>query len=62
MPNAKVIAGIITGLAVYALTKLGVSLDPQLEQAINVAAALLAAYLVPEGPVDVVTEDSPETA
>jgi hypothetical protein len=47
MPEPKVIAAALTGLAVYLITKLGVQLDPVLEQAINVAAMLVAAWLAP---------------
>jgi hypothetical protein len=43
----KVLAGLIAGAVAFALTKLAIPLEPQLEQLINVAAALLAAYLVP---------------
>ena len=43
----KVLAGLIVGALTYALTKLAIPVDPQMEQLINVSAALLAAYLVP---------------
>lgn len=43
----KVLAGLIVGLITFALTKLAIPLDPQLEQIINLGAAVLAAYLVP---------------
>lgn len=43
----KVLAGLIAGVVAYALTKLAIPLDPELEQLVNVAAAVLAAYLVP---------------
>lgn len=49
--SPKVIAAAITGIVVYAITKLGVQLDPVLEQAINVAAMILAGYLAPPGTV-----------
>jgi hypothetical protein len=48
MPTRKVTAAAITGVVVYAVTKLGVQLDPVLEQGINVAAMLVAAWWVPE--------------
>lgn len=43
----KVLAGLIVGALTYALTKLAIPVDPQVEQLINVSAALIAAYLVP---------------
>ena len=49
--SPKVIAATITGLVVYAITKLGLQVDPVIEQAINVLAVLLAAYLAPPGEV-----------
>lgn len=49
--SPKVIAATITGIAVYLITKLGLQVDPVIEQAINVAATLLAAYLAPPGAV-----------
>jgi hypothetical protein len=45
--DSKVLAGVIVGALTYALTKLAIPVDTQIEQAINVGAALLAAYLVP---------------
>jgi hypothetical protein len=45
--DRKVLAGLIAGAAAFALTKLAIPLDPQLEQLVNVAAAVVAAYLVP---------------
>jgi hypothetical protein len=45
--DSKVLAGVIVGALTYAFTKLAIPVDPQIEQAINVGAALLAAYLVP---------------
>lgn len=48
MPTRKVTAAAIAGVVVYAVTKLGVQLDPVLEQAINVAAMLVAAWIVRE--------------
>lgn len=49
--SPKVIAAAITGVIVYLVTKLGLQVDPVIEQAINVAAVLLAAYLAPPGAV-----------
>jgi hypothetical protein len=43
----KVLAGVIVGAITYAATKLAIPIDSQAEQAINVGAALLAAYFVP---------------
>lgn len=54
--SPKVLAGALVGIAVFALTKLGVSLDPILEQAINVAAIVLAAIIAPPGDVVVTPE------
>jgi hypothetical protein len=48
MPTRKVMAATVTGVVVYAVTKLGVQLDPVIEQAINVVAMLVAAWLIPE--------------
>jgi len=45
--DRKVLAGLIVGVVTYAVTKLAIPLDPELEQLINVGAAVLAAYLVP---------------
>lgn len=52
--SPKVIVSAITGVAVYLITKLGLQLDPVLEQALNVAAMVIAGYLAPPG--DVVSE------
>jgi hypothetical protein len=53
----KVLAGLIVGALTYALTKLAIPVDTQIEQAINVGAALLAAYLVPSKvPTDLTAE------
>ena len=49
--SPKVIAAAITGVVVYLITKLGLQVDPVIEQAINVAAMLVAAYLAPPGAV-----------
>lgn len=49
--SPKVVAATITGIVVYLITKLGLRVDPVIEQAINVAATLLAAYLAPPGAV-----------
>jgi hypothetical protein len=43
----KVLAGLIVGALTYAATKLAIPIDARAEQAINVGAALLAAYFVP---------------
>ncbi|WP_028061833.1 hypothetical protein [Candidatus Solirubrobacter pratensis] len=43
----KVLAGVIVGAVTYAATKLAIPIDSEAEQAINVGAALLAAYFVP---------------
>jgi NhaP-type Na+/H+ or K+/H+ antiporter len=51
--SPKVVAAAVTGLAVYLITKLGLQVDPVIEQAINVAAMLVAAYLAPPGNVQV---------
>lgn len=47
--SPKLIASAITGLVGYVLTKLAVPLDPALEQALNVAAMVIAAYIAPPG-------------
>jgi hypothetical protein len=47
--SPKVIASAITGVVVYLLTKLAISVDPVIEQAINVAAMVVAGYLAPSG-------------
>jgi hypothetical protein len=49
--SPKVVAGAITGVIVYLITKLGLRVDPVVEQAINVAAVLVAAWLAPPGAV-----------
>src|SRR4051794_40479982 len=49
--SPKVIAGAIAGVVVYLITKLGLQVDPVIEQAINVAAVLVAAWLAPPGAV-----------
>lgn len=49
--SPKVVASAITGVVVYLVTKLGLQLDPVLEQAINVAAMILAGYIAPAGQV-----------
>jgi hypothetical protein len=56
----KVLAGLIVGAITYALTKLAIPLDAQLEQGINVAAALLAAYLVPSKVPSALTSETDE--
>ncbi|MCU1500601.1 MAG: hypothetical protein JWM47_4554 [Acidimicrobiales bacterium] len=55
--SPKVIASAITGLVVYLITKLGLQLDPVLEQAINVVAMIVAGVIAPPG--DVVTQGPP---
>jgi hypothetical protein len=50
--SPKVIASAITGVIVYLVTKLGLQLDPVIEQAINVAAMILAGYIAPSGQVE----------
>jgi hypothetical protein len=45
--DRKVLAGLIVGAATYAVTKLAIPVDPELEQLINVSAAVAAAYFVP---------------
>lgn len=49
--SPKVVASAITGVVVYLLTKLAIQVDPVIEQAINVAAMILAGYLAPPGAV-----------
>lgn len=49
--SPKVVAATVTGIVVYLITKLGLQVDPVVEQAINVGATLLAAYLAPPGAV-----------
>lgn len=51
--SPKVVASAVTGILVYLVTKLGLHLDPMLEQAINVIAMIAAGVLAPPG--DVVT-------
>jgi hypothetical protein len=51
--SPKVVASAITGIVVYAITKLGLQLDPVIEQAINVAAMIAAGYIAPPGQVEV---------
>jgi hypothetical protein len=47
MPTNKVIASTLTGLIVFALTKLAIRIDPVVEQAINVALMVVAAWATP---------------
>ena len=47
--SPKVIAPAITGILVYLITKLGLQLDPLLEQALNVLAMIVAGYIAPPG-------------
>ena len=44
----KLIAGVLVGAVVYALTKLAIPIDPKLEQLLNAVAVLVAVYLTPE--------------
>lgn len=53
--SPKVVASLVTGLIVFALSKLAIPLDPIIEQFINVLAMAAAGYLAPPGKV-VVTE------
>lgn len=50
-PSPKVIAALLTSLATFLLTKLGLSWDPIVEQAINAVAPVLAAIIAPPGKV-----------
>jgi hypothetical protein len=50
--SPKVIASAVTGLIVWALTKFAISVDPIIEQAINVALMIVAGYLAPPGEVE----------
>lgn len=59
--SPKVVAAAITGLVVYLITKLGLPVDPVVEQAINVAAMLVAAWLAPSGAVQTPDEDGNPT-
>jgi hypothetical protein len=56
----KVLAGLIVGVITFALTKLAIPLDPQIEQIINLGAAVLAAYLVPSKVPPALTGESDE--
>jgi uncharacterized membrane protein len=47
--SPKVIAAAVAGLVTYLITKLGLQVDPVVEQAINVVAMLVAAYVAPPG-------------
>lgn len=49
--SPKVIAALLTSLATFLLTKLGLSWDPIVEQAINAVAPIIAAYLAPAAKV-----------
>lgn len=51
--SPKVVAATITGVVVYLLTKLAIPVDPIVEQAINVAAVILAAVIAGPGEVAV---------
>lgn len=56
--SPKVVASAITGIVVFAITKLGLQLDPVVEQAINALAMVAAGYVAPPG--QVTTEAVPE--
>lgn len=56
--SPKVIASAITGVIVYALTKLAISIDPVIEQAINVAAMIVAGYLAPPATVEFADDEA----
>lgn len=58
--SPKVVASAITGLIVYLLTKLTISIDPVIEQAINVLAMVIAGFLAPSG--NVVVQGPPDPA
>lgn len=49
-PTKKIMAAAITGLLVFLITKLGLQVDPVLEQALNVVTMLVVAYFVPNDP------------
>jgi hypothetical protein len=51
MPQPKIIATFIVGAVTYALLRVGVEVDKELEGLITLGAGLLAGYLVPNGPV-----------
>ncbi len=51
--SPKVIAAALTGVVVFALTKLAISVDPIVEQAINVAAMIVAGAVAGPGKVEV---------
>lgn len=56
--SPKVIASAITGLVVYALTKLAISIDPVTKQAINVVAMIVAGYIAPPANVEFVDDEA----
>lgn len=45
--SPKVVAALLTSAATFLLTKLGLSWNPIVEQAINAVAPIVAAYLAP---------------
>jgi hypothetical protein len=47
--SPKLVYAAIVGVVTFALTKLAISIDPILEQAINAVAMLAATYLAPPG-------------
>ncbi len=50
VPTRKLVASAVVGVLVFALTKLAIPVDVQLEQALNVLAMLVAGYVVPNDP------------
>lgn len=49
-PTKKFVASLLTGVVVFVLSKVLVDVDPGIEQAVNVVAMLVAAYVVPNDP------------
>lgn len=49
--SPKVVAALLTSIVTFLVTKLGLQWDPILEQAINAAAPIIAAYLAPPSKV-----------
>jgi hypothetical protein len=61
--SPRVVAAAVTGIAVFLFTKLGgLTIDPVIEQAINVVAMVIAAAVVGPGTVVVEPEAQPEFA
>ncbi len=50
LPTRKLVASGVVGVLVFALTKLAIPVDVQVEQALNVLAMLVAGYVVPNDP------------